>query len=64
MSDLTSTSQLVTFYITHGLTDQILATHVDDGTGHCAGCAWQQRARPIHPCALRYCAEVAAQQKP
>jgi hypothetical protein len=61
VSDLTSTSEIVTFYLTHGLTEQMLAIHVDDGTGHCAGCAWQQAAPPVHPCALRYCAEVAAE---
>ena len=63
MSDVTSTREIVIFYVTHGLIEQMLATHVDDGTGHCAGCAWHQAAQPVHPCALRYCAEVAAVQQ-
>ncbi|MHA6628926.1 hypothetical protein ACU61A_26105 [Pseudonocardia sichuanensis] len=56
-------SEIVTFYLANGLTGRILAAHVDDGTGHCAGCAWQQAAQPIHPCALRYSAEIAAKQE-
>jgi hypothetical protein len=63
MSDLTSPSEIVTFFLAHGLTERMLAIHIDDGTGHCAGCAWQQAAPPVHPCALRYCAEVAAEQE-
>ena len=60
MNNLASPSEIVTFYLLHGLTERMLAVHVDDGTGHCAGCAFQQAAQPVHPCTLRYCAEVAA----
>lgn len=56
-------SGIVAFYIANDLTERMLSTHVDDGTGHCAGCAWQQAAQPVHPCALRYNAEVADRQK-
>ena len=62
MSDLASLATIVEFYIANGLTSRMLATHVNDGTGHCAGCSWQQAAQPVHPCALRYCAEVAAEE--
>jgi hypothetical protein len=41
---------------------EMLRVHVDDGTGHCAGCAWQERARPTVPCLTRHYAELAAQR--
>jgi hypothetical protein len=43
-------------------TAQVLREHVDDGTGHCAGCAWQERARPTVPCLTRHYAELATQR--
>lgn len=39
---------------------QMLREHIDDGTGHCAGCAWQEKARPTVPCLIRHYAELAA----
>jgi hypothetical protein len=37
----------------------MLREHVPDHTGHCRGCSWQQAARPISPCMIRYYAERA-----
>lgn len=36
-----------------GLPAGLLDVHVDDGTGHCAGCKWWDRPRPVHPCSTR-----------
>jgi hypothetical protein len=33
-------SQIIAFSLDNGLTERILAAHVDDGTGHHPGCAW------------------------
>lgn len=44
------------------LTAEMLRLHVDDGTGHCAGCRWWQSAIPTWPCGLRWYAEQAAAQ--
>jgi hypothetical protein len=63
MSDPAPMSELVEFYVAHGLAEGMLAAHVDDGTGHCAGCAWPQTARPVHPCTLRHAAEAAIELK-
>jgi hypothetical protein len=41
------------------LVAELLRVHVDDGTGHCAGCSWRQAAVPIHPCGIRWYAERA-----
>jgi hypothetical protein len=41
------------------LVAELLRVHVDDGTGHCAGCSWRQAAVPIHPCGIRWYAECA-----
>jgi hypothetical protein len=43
------------------LVAELLRVHVDDGTGHCAGCSWRQAAVPIHPCGIRWYAERAAE---
>lgn len=37
----------------------MLREHVDDGTGHCKGCRWQEAARPVSPCMIRHYAERA-----
>ncbi len=37
-----------------GMAAGMLAEHIDDGSGHCAGCKWQQHAQPIWPCLIRY----------
>jgi hypothetical protein len=50
---------VITFLVAEGLSAKLLRLHVDDGTGHCAGCSWQQRARPVHPCPTRCYAERA-----
>lgn len=63
MSDSAPMSELVAFYVAHGLTEGMRAAHVDDGTGHCAGCAWSQTAWPVHPCTLRHAADLAADLK-
>ena len=41
------------------LPTRLVALHVDDGTGHCAGCAWRDRPRPVHPCTTRQTATRA-----
>ena len=41
------------------MTAEILREHVDDGTGHCAGCRWWQSAIPTWPCQTRWYAERA-----
>lgn len=58
MSDLAS-EPVITFMVAEDLSGELLRVHVDDGTGHCAGCSWQQRARPVHPCLIRCYAEHA-----
>jgi hypothetical protein len=35
------------------LPTRLIALHADDGTGHCAGCTWWDRPRPVYPCATR-----------
>jgi hypothetical protein len=50
---------VITFMAAQGLSDALLREHVDDGTGHCAGCTWQERARPVVPCLIRHYAELA-----
>lgn len=52
---------VITFMVAEGLSADLLRVHVDDGSGHCAGCTWQQRARPVHPCLIRSYAERAAE---
>ena len=37
----------------------ILREHIPDHTGHCRGCAWQEAARPVSPCPIRWYAERA-----
>jgi hypothetical protein len=59
MSDLGG-DPMITFMVAQGLSAELLRVHVDDGTGHCAGCTWQQRARPVYPCLIRHYAELAA----
>jgi hypothetical protein len=44
------------------LTAETLRLHVDDGTGHCAGCRWWQSAIPTFPCNTWSYAEQAARQ--
>lgn len=55
---------VITFLAAEGLSGELLRLHVDDGTGHCAGCSWQQRARPVHPCPIRSLCERAAADGP
>jgi hypothetical protein len=58
MSDFTG-DPMIALMLAEGLSAELLRVHVDDGTGHCAGCTWQQRARPVHPCPTRWYAERA-----
>jgi hypothetical protein len=51
---------VIVFMATRGLSAGLLRDHVDDGTGHCQGCSWPQGTRPVHPCLIRWYAEVAA----
>jgi hypothetical protein len=61
MSDLAD-DPVITFMAGEpGMAERILAEHVDDGTGHCAGCTWNERARPVVPCLTRHYAELAVQ---
>jgi hypothetical protein len=39
--------------------EQMLRDHVDDTTGHCAGCNADVPARPVWPCGFRRLAELA-----
>jgi len=41
------------------LPTRLVALHVDDGTGHCAGCTWWDPPRPVHPCTTRQAATRA-----
>ena len=52
---------VVEFMASRGLSAGLLAEHVDDGTGHCAGCSWSARSRPVNPCVIRGYAEMAAE---
>lgn len=52
---------MISFMVAEGLSAELLRVHVDDGTGQCAGCSWQQRPRPVHPCPTRWYAERAAE---
>ena len=52
---------VIAFMLAEGLYGELLRVHVDDGTGHCAGCTWQERPRPVHPCPIRSYAELAAE---
>ena len=51
------------FQLRPDLTAEMLRLHVDDGTGHCHGCSWQDAARPVSPCTIRWYAEQAAPQR-
>ena len=42
-----------------GMAKRRRVAHVDDGTGRCGGCNWQETARPAHPCLIRWYAERA-----
>lgn len=52
-------SEIVKFHLNFGITERVLAAHVDDGSGHCAGCAWHNVPRPVWPCDHAYYAGVA-----
>jgi hypothetical protein len=54
-------SPIVAFLRTFGISERTLATHVDDGSGHCAGCTWHESPRPIWPCADAFYAAAAVQ---
>jgi hypothetical protein len=41
------------------LTAATLREHVDDGSGHCAGCRWWQSAIPTWPCPTVWYAQRA-----
>ena len=49
-SALARASEIVRFHVYFGTAEHVLRTHVDDGSGHCAGCAWQDVPRPVWPC--------------
>lgn len=36
-----------------GMADRLLATHTDDGTGHCTGCVQHDRPAVAYPCVIR-----------
>jgi hypothetical protein len=52
---------IVEFMVRNRLADGLLAEHVDDGSGHCRGCAWQQAPPPIFPCSTHYYAARASE---
>jgi hypothetical protein len=35
-----------------GVADRLVAAHVDDGRGYCAGCWFPQTPAPVWPCTL------------
>lgn len=55
---------IVVFIARAGLADRMLSRHVDDGSGRCEGCSWQQSSRPIHPCVIRFYAEKVSSARP
>lgn len=60
MAAFSDESPVVTFIRSHeGMAARMLAQHVDDGSGHCAGCAWQETSRPVWPCLIRWYAVEA-----
>jgi hypothetical protein len=42
-----------------GVAARLIALHTADSTGHCAGCVWWDRPRPVYPCAIRQAATRA-----
>jgi hypothetical protein len=42
-----------------GVAARLVALHTADGTGHCAGCVWVDRPRPVHPCVIQQAATRA-----
>ena len=36
-----------------GMAERILAVHIDDSTGRCAGCVQHDRPAASHPCVIR-----------
>lgn len=52
-------NEIVRFHLSFGTAERVLELHVDDGTGHCAGCAWQDIPRPVWPCDHAHYARVA-----
>lgn len=42
---------------------EMLRVHVDDGTGHCAGCRWWQSAQPTWPCPTVWYAQRAHERR-
>lgn len=36
-----------------GMAERILAVHIDDNTGRCAGCVQHDRPAAAHPCVIR-----------
>jgi hypothetical protein len=54
---------IVEFFVARpDLTAAMLRDHVDDGTGHCAGCRWWQSAQPVWPCPTAWYAHEAKQR--
>ena len=49
----------VQFYIRYGITDRVLAVHVADESGHCAGCRWLDAPQPVWPCSHAFYARAA-----
>lgn len=53
-------SEIIAFHRNFGIVQRTLAAHVDDGSGHCAGCAWHDAPRPRWPCVHAYYADAAS----
>lgn len=56
---LADAGEIVKFHINFGTAARVLATHVDDGSGRCAGCTLHNIARPVWPCVHAHYAGVA-----
>lgn len=56
---LVRASEIVKFHVYFGTAEHVLRTHIDDGSGHCAGCAWRDKPRPVWPCDHVHYAGVA-----
>lgn len=52
--------EIIAFHRNFGIIQCTLSMHVDDGSGHCAGCAWHDAPRPTWPCVHVYYADAAA----
>ncbi len=63
MADALTTALAETMSSNPGMAAELMRAHVDDGTGHCAGCT-SHSSRPIWPCRLRWYVARANEVEP